>query len=215
MALVKFSDFTLPTDAVDPEAFVVGYTADGTDNIRLEAWQVTGTKSYQWNAWGNGMPYPFVNVPRGFLYQLPLNAQVDVYTEHPSGGTAYDFVLGQGAALSGFSLLPTHANAMYLQINKAGFYDLHATAYFFDQTADLDIELKIGIYTGTTLDQIYIVADDTANEASDNKLYRGGFPIYLSAGQRVAYGVQFFNGSADPFPSSVEHANCSLKIRKL
>lgn len=215
MALVKFSDFTLPADAVDSEAFVVGYTADGTDNIRVQAWQVTGTKSYQWNAWGNGMPFPYVNVPRGSLYQLPLNALIDSYTEHPSGGTAYDFSLGQGAALSGFTLLPTHTQAMYIEINKAGFYDLEATGYFFDQTADLDIELKIGIYTGTTLDQIYIVADDTANEASDNKLYRGGFPIYLNAGQRVVYGVLFLNGSIDPFPVSVENANCSLKIRKL
>lgn len=170
--------------------------------------QPIGRKGVRFMNWDSG----FLNVPRGAEYMVPFNVDGSYglngftsgvrvgYSSTPSG------LVGLVNTIPG-ALAASSAWRVTSAVNRQ-LFKITWRAYFFDMTADLDIQA--GAYASDNSNfvgyQKFLCVKDSANETTDSRMLTGEF-YYETPGSdtTVLYYflpyIRFDNGASDPYPA--------------
>lgn len=194
----------------------------GTGATSLTNAQEIGRKLVASTWWTSGL----LNVPRGAEYTLPFNSNQALIRNHNFPTVSY---AGFTALPVGVTQLGTQSRGFQVSL-LAGLKQLFKITLrlvFYDQTADLDIQggfySTINSATWTVNLRKYLLIKDSANEASDYRVYEGSAYFEVPAlgadpNQFFVPWVRFDNGSADPFPyynASEYNGSCQFTIEQI
>lgn len=194
----------------------------GSGVTQLKSAQEIGRKLVAQLWWTTNL----LNVPRGAEYTLPLNQNEPLILNHTSPTVGYVFnFTGLPAGLTQLGAI----NAGYTIgaiSNLKQLFKITLRLSFYDQTSDLDIQG--GFYSSTnaltwaTNLKKYLLIKDTANEASDSRIYEASAYFEVPAAFNTPYyfvpWVRFDNGFGDPYPYydvSMEGAACQFTIEQI
>ena len=193
----------------------------GTGVTAIQDNQAVGRKGAFHRPWDSG----FFNVPRGALYGLPYSGAPGPMTAI-SQNTASAFQTNTLTSIPAVSvnLIPgaPYIGSVYVNSvpNQVSLWEIKLRVAFYDVTGDLDIQAGVFIATNTAFTGAtnYLIVKDSANEASDSRIFEASIFYEIPATPTslsyfILPWVRFDNGVADPYPYyDAAYANAQNEI---